>query len=51
MTTEVKIQAELAMRTLQAAPGADVPAIAKAFQPLLAAIAAAQKTTARYETK
>lgn len=51
MTDQIRVQAELAMRQLQAAPGADTQAIAAAFRPLLAAIAAVQKTQPRYETK
>lgn len=48
---QIKLQAELVMRTLQAADGADRQAIAAAFRPLLAAIAAVDKQKRSYETK
>ena len=51
MNNELKLQAELTMRQLQSTPGADATAIARAFEPLLAAIGKATKQTRKYETK
>jgi hypothetical protein len=48
---EIKLQAELTMRRLQAEPGASATAIAVAFEPLLAAIRTAEKRRGDYETK
>jgi hypothetical protein len=48
---EIRVTAELTMRRLQAEPGADTQAIARAFEPLMNAIATAEQKVRRYETK
>jgi hypothetical protein len=49
---EIKLQAELAMRRLQAEPSTSATAIAQAFEPLFAALNNAMKRQPlSYETK